>query len=284
MLGSILVPGATGRLGRIVVRALLDQGQPVRALTRRPQVATSLFGQRLEIAEGDFAEPRSLDRALSSVDRILLLSPLSEWLIDHQVALVEAAERQGVRRVVKISGSSWTIESADRSIAGNAHRTVERRLVGGAIESVSIRPNAWTQASLPPQIARARSGQSIVTLCGDAAVSYVDARDIADVAIAQLLAEEISPDPLVLTGAEALDIRALADLLSVHVRRPVAWTSESPTRSWSLTFEQRTIAEFLALIGEGRAAPVTTTVERVLGRPPRSVADFLSEQLQDVAA
>ena len=57
---SILVTGATGRLGRLVVKRLIDLGQPVRAFTRRPEIALSLFGEKIEVVatEGNNSPPK----------------------------------------------------------------------------------------------------------------------------------------------------------------------------------------------------------------------------------
>ncbi len=186
---SVLVTGATGKLGRIIVRGLLALGEPVRAFTRRPEVATSLFGKRVEIAEGDFHDRASLDRAFTSIDRVLLLAPISEALLAQQIAVIEAAQRNGVQRVVKISGSDWTIDPPGHSIAGAAHAEVERVLGASGLEWSSLRPNAWMQVSLPGHVANIKAGRALSSVYGDAAVGFIDARDIANVAIHQLLAD-----------------------------------------------------------------------------------------------
>jgi uncharacterized protein YbjT (DUF2867 family) len=282
---SILVTGATGRLGRLIVRRLIDLGQPVRAFTRRPEVALSIFGPNIEVAHGDFSEPDSLDHAFTSVDRILLLSPISDHLVRDQVAVIEAAERAGARRVVKISGSHWTIAPPGRSISGTAHAEVERYLAATDLESVAIRPNAWMQVSLPRHITSIKSGLPLSSAHGDAPVSYIDARDIADVAVHQLLARWVERTPLVITGSEALSIRDIAGLAARLAHRPVAVVPVGPRPlATAPIFEERAVSEFMTLIAEGRASELTDTVPRLLGRAPRTVEGFLSEHLEAVAS
>ncbi|MEK1869790.1 MAG: NAD(P)H-binding protein, partial [Ensifer adhaerens] len=124
----ILVTGATGKLGRLVVERLLARGQPVRVFTRRPETARALFGEAVQIAAGDFGDRAALDAAVRGVGRLLLLSPISTRLVTDQVAVADAAVAANVARIVKISGSDWTIEPPGNSISGEAHAAVERHL------------------------------------------------------------------------------------------------------------------------------------------------------------
>ena len=281
---SILVTGATGKLGRIVVRSLLALDQPVRAFTRRPEIAASLFGKDIEIAQGDFRERESLDHALTSVDRVLLLSPIGEGLVAQQNAVIHAATRNGVERIVKISGSDWTIDPPGHSISGAAHLEVERLLAASGLEWSAIRPSAWMQVSLPGHIANVKAGHALNSAYGDARVGFIDARDIAAVAVHQLLADRAEGRPLVISGSEALSIRDIAGIAARLVHHPIAVVEAEPSNaSGPLSFEQRAVREFMVLIREGRASHVTVTVPRLLGRAPLTVESYLSEHL-DVAA
>lgn len=288
MTGSILVTGATGRLGRIVVQLLLERGEHVRAFTRRPSVANSLFGSDVEIAVGDFNEPASLARALTSVDKVLLLSPISEKLARDQIAVIDAAEQSGVARIVKISGSDWTIDPAGQSISGDAHAEVESHLEASSIENVSLRPNGWMQVSLPLLIAQAKSGDTLFSPYADAGVGMIDARDIAAVAVNQLLAAKVEPAPLVLTGSQIVTARDIAGIASRILGRKISLTDQRPANAIPPhapeSFEGRAVAQFMTLIKAGRAAQTCDTVSRLLGRAPRTVEDFLTQHLEILPA
>ena len=279
----ILVTGATGKLGRILVPRLLNAGRRVRALTRRPQVAADLFNGRVEIAEGDFALPDSLGTALTGIKRVLLLSPISDTLARDQIALIDAAKAAGVERIVKISGSDWTIGT---SLSGDAHQQVEDYLAASGLEHVSIRPNAWLQVGLAQVVEQIRQRQPLYARHGAAKVGYVDVRDIADVAVSQLVAEIVAQGPLVITGPNALCTSDIAALASSIVGSMVQTTFTAPaaTRPHGDGFEARVVLQFFEVIGRGGAAGLTDTVERVLGRPPRSVAAYLREQLTKAPA
>ncbi|ARM16202.1 MULTISPECIES: SDR family oxidoreductase [Rhizobium] len=281
----ILVTGATGRLGRLIVERLTATGQPVRVFTRRPDAARKLFGSAVEIAAGDYADGVSLAAACGGIGQLLLLSPISATLAADQIAVADAAAAAGIRRVVKISGSNWTIEPPGNSISGDAHAAVERHLGTLSVEHVSLRPNAWMQVSLANTIAQALVGHPVLAINPDAGVGYIDARDIADVAVHQLLAGEVAGKTLNLTGPQVVTPRQIAALLSTALRRPVAIGERaSAAAAHDADFEHRAVAQFATLIAAGRAATTTDAVTALLGRAPRSVEAFISEYLAAEAA
>ncbi|RWX74968.1 NmrA family protein [Neorhizobium lilium] len=280
----ILVTGATGRLGRLVVERLTAAGQLARVFTRRPDVALKLFGPAVQIAIGEFADPVSLATAMRGVERLLLLSPISPALAADQLFVVKAASIAGLGRIVKISGSDWTIDPPGSSISGEAHAIVERHLRGLAMEHVSLRPNAWMQVSLANTIRQVLDGKPVFTGNPDAGIGYIDARDIADVAVHQLSAEAVVNEVLNLTGPAVVTPRRVAGLLSEILNRQVPVIQKLPPATAYDEFEHRAVAQFATLIAAGRAAATTDTVATLLGHAPRSVEAFISEQLASKAA
>ncbi|MEZ2129693.1 MULTISPECIES: NAD(P)H-binding protein [unclassified Sinorhizobium] len=280
-----LVTGATGRLGRLVVERLVALRQPVRVFTRRPDAARKLFGPEIEIAAGDYADRVSVAAAVRGAVSLLLLSPISRTLASDQIAVADAAAAAGIGRIVKISGSDWTIEPSGNSISGDAHAGVERHLQTLAVEHVSLRPNAWMQVSLANAIGQVLAGNPLFAANPDAGIGYIDARDIADVATDQLLADKVAGETLKLTGPSAVTARTIAALLAVALKRPVA-LRERPLVAAPLDadIEHRAVAQFAALIAAGRAATTTDVVATILGRPARSVEAFISEFLVAEAA
>ncbi|KAB1083895.1 NAD(P)H-binding protein [Neorhizobium galegae] len=285
-MSRILVTGATGRLGQLIVERLVAQNRPVRILTRRPETARNLFGTTVQIAAGEFADRYSLDAAIRGVGRLLLLSPISERLAADQIAVANAAEAAGVQRIVKISGSDWTIDPPGVSISGDAHAAVEQHLRRLPIDSISLRPNAWMQVSLANTIKHVLVGNPVTAANLDAGVGYIDARDITDVAVHLLLADRIADAAtLNLTGPDVKTPRQIASLIATALGRRVAAIEKRPAIGPSDTdFEHRAVAQFATLIAAGRAAVTTDIVASILGRPPRSVEAFVSDYLAAEAA
>lgn len=271
-----LITGATGKLGRVLTPKLIAGGHRVRVLTRRPEAAREFYGDKVEIAEGDFSVPASLPAALEGVSRVLLLSPISERLAEDQIALIDAARAAGVTRVVKISGSDWTVGT---SFSGDAHKRVEDHLAQSGLEYVAVRPNAWLQVSLAAVAAQIKRGEAIAAR-HEAKVGYVDVRDIADVAISQLLALKVAAGPLVITGPDSLSIPDIAGLATRILGRPVGVSSAVAGLPPGVEgFEAQIVKQFFVVIAQGGAAGLTDTVERVLGRKPRSVEAYFMEEL-----
>lgn len=280
----VLVGGGSGRLGRLVVAGLLAQGVRVRVLSRQSTLAAHLAQAGVELSQGELAEPGSLQRALSGVRAAFLLSPISPDLALHQGHFVQAARQAGVPRLVKLSGSAWTLSPAGRTWSGDAHRQVEQALADSGLPHAVLRPNAWAQVVLAPLAAALREGDVLGGGFGPAKVSYIDIRDIADVAVHALLKPGPLPtEPLELTGPEALSHADLAQRLSTLAGRPIHWQAPVPAPTpHNPSYLQQVHAQFHHWISSGVAAPVTDTVAKTLGRPARRLdgpEGFLRELL-----
>lgn len=271
----LLLVGGTGTLGRLVTGGLIAAGhRRLRLLTRRPDAVRAVLCDRAEIVVGDARDPDRLEKALAQAQRLFLLTPIAADLADTQIAVIDAAVAAGVRRIVKISGSDWTITPPGASRAGALHARVEAHLAAAPVESVALRPTAWMQVSLGLILARLARGEPVPRPAA-APVAYIDARDIAAVAAELLLADTLPPGPLVLTGPQALPGAEIEALLPAGASFAAAAGAKSPHDP----FHDAAVAEFRALIAAGAAALVTDTVPRLLGRPARTVAAFVSEKM-----
>lgn len=280
MTATILVTGATGKLGQRVVSRLLQKQVKARALTRRREEALQLWGDRVDIAEGNFSDPASLNNALRGIETVFLLSPIGETLATDQNAVIDAALFAGVSRIVKISGSDWTVKHAARSISGAAHAQVEAHLAGSGIAHTVLRPNAWMQVALEPVVVALRRGEDVPARFGNAAVSFIDADDIADVAVDALTASAPLAGPLVITGGEALTALEIARIAARILHRPVGISHNAPVLPPHIgAFEQKAIGEFGQLIREGLAASVNDNIHQITGRLPRGVEGYLRARL-----
>ena len=280
MTATILVTGATGKLGQRVVGRLLQRQARVRVLSRRREDALKLWGDRVDIAEGNFSDPASLKEAARGINAIFVLSPIGETLTVDQNAVIDAALTAGVSRIVKISGSDWTIENAARSISGAAHAEVEAHLARTGVAHTVLRPNAWMQVALEPVVAALRKGEDVPARFGNAAVSFIDADDIADVAVEALTASAVLAGPLVLTGSEALTALEIARISARILHRPVGISHNVPAFPPHIgAFEQKAIGEFGQLIREGLAASVNDNIHQITGRLPRGVEAYLRARL-----
>jgi uncharacterized protein YbjT (DUF2867 family) len=286
----VLVTGATGRLGQLLVPRLLARGATVRALTRDATRAAGLRAQGAEAAIGDFDDADALRRALQGVTHLFLLSPITPALAQQQIAVIDAAGAAGVQRIVKLSGSHWTIEPPGRSLSGDAHAQTEAALRRTGIAHGVLRPNAWLQVMLARVPADLAAGDVLHAQPGDARVAFIDARDIADVAVEALFGQPAVPgashEPWVLTGGQAVGYGDIARIASRLTGRDIVATPlsalalrERQAANAPSPYIARVHAQFAQLIAAGEAEPATHTVADVLGRAPRTVDAFLAESL-----
>jgi uncharacterized protein YbjT (DUF2867 family) len=183
----ILVTGATGTNGRLVVEALLRRGTPVRAMVQNAAKASDLQRAGAALAVADFDKPDTLDAALAGVERTLLLSAVDEHLVEREARFVECAKKAGVRHLVKFSAIG--AHPAAPFTFGRQHGRSERFILDSGLVFTFIQPNFFMQNLLwSADMIKAR-GEFYSTL-GVAPVSHVDARDIASV-VAMTLAEPI---------------------------------------------------------------------------------------------
>lgn len=276
----ILVTGATGNVGSELIARLTAAGGPTRALVRTPEKADALRGYDCEIAVGDFADPAALDEALEEVDALYLLSPAGAEQVDQERAVVDAAMRSGDVRVVKqaVLGFAGGIGR----LGDNHARCVEYLRASGLPHTV-LAPNIFMQDFLGH--AGLVQQQSILPVAGgDAAVSHVDARDVAEVAAHVLSSAGHDGATYEITGPEALTYAEVAAAFSELLGREIRYVDAPPDQARQAMLDAGLPAwvvggldELMASYREGNGARVTTEVQKATGRPARPLTEFLAD-------
>lgn len=275
----ILVTGATGTVGSEVVSQLCSAGAPVRALVRTPERADTLRGYDCEVAVGDYDDPGSLDAAMAGVDRVFLVAPPGEGLAIQEGRVIAAAQRAGGVHVVKLGALG-----ADE---GGFGRFVDEHVVSlGGLQASGlpytvIAPNAFMH-DLLQYAAAVQERQELALPGGQAAVSLVDAADVAAVAAHVLTSDGHEGASYPVTGPEALTWNEVAVALSRVTGREVRYVDLPPEEARRRLLEAGTspwqadaLLELYAAWREGKAAKVTDEVRRATGRPATPLADFL---------
>jgi uncharacterized protein YbjT (DUF2867 family) len=275
---TVLVTGATGRVGRMVVDLLADAGLPVRALTRRPEEAALPAG--VEVVTGDLTVPESLDAALRGVDAVFLV-----WTVPPATApaVVERIATYA-RRVVFLSAPHRTPHPFFQQPNPMAalYTEIERLIVGSGLESTIIRPGMFASNALLWWAPAIRGDGVVRWPYGAAETAPVDDRDVAAVAARTLYQDGHAGGDYVLTGPESLSqteqVRIIGDVLG----RPIQFVELSPDefrRATEGSWPRPAVDMLLAAWGAtmGRPALVTSTVSDVLGSPARSFRQWATD-------
>src|SRR5262245_35078871 len=175
----LLITGAAGASGRLIVKALSQQGQRLRALIRHPEKAELFSGmQGVEVQVADLARPQTLGPALDGVDTALLISSADERMLETQCAFVDAARASGVRRIVKFSGQESGIGFDAKAFRfTRMHDEIEAHIERSGLRWTHLRPSQFMQVYLreAPSIAKA----GVLALpAGDIELSPVNLADI----------------------------------------------------------------------------------------------------------
>lgn len=223
-----LIVGATGQVGGCVARGLVRQGRRVRALVRAPEgrpEAKALEEAGVEVVPGDLEDPESLSAACRGADGVICTAtsmpdPGEDGLrrvdIEGVQSLIDAAEKASVERFVFVSFSG-NIEHDCPLRDGK--RAAERRLAASRLRSVVLRPSFFMEVWLGPHLGvNLEAGTARLYGSGEAPVSYISARDVAEFAVAAAgrADDEDDEDQVVLElgGPEELSQREAIALFS----------------------------------------------------------------------
>ena len=195
----VLVTGATGRVGRVVIELLIDAGVPVRALTHRPEAATRLPAN-VEVVTGDLTVPGSLDAGLRGVGAVFLV-----WTAPPTTApaVVERLATYA-RRVVFLSAPHRTPHPFFQQPNPMAvlYAEIERLIAAAGLESTIIRPGIFASNALLWWATAIRADGVVRWPYGAAETAPVDDRDVAAVAARTLYQDGYVGGDYVLTGPE----------------------------------------------------------------------------------
>jgi uncharacterized protein YbjT (DUF2867 family) len=275
---TVLVTGATGRIGRAVVAELLSASVPVRALTRRPDAAG--LPAAVEVVAGDLTVPESLDVALHGAGAVFLL-----WTAPPTTApAVVARLATRARRVVFLSSPHRTPHPFFQQPNPMAvlHADIERLIAAAGLASTIIRPAMFASNARYWWAASIRDGGVVRWPYGAAETAPIDERDIAAVAARALCEDRHAGGDYVLTGPESLSQAEQVRIIGAAIGRRIQFEELSPEdfRSetagiWPAPVVDMLLAAWGATIG--RPAFVTSTVLDIIGSPPRTFREWVTD-------
>ena len=274
---TILITGATGNIGGEVVNHLIEKKLPLRALVRDRNKASKLEAQGIELAQGDFSQPDSLDAALQGIEKAFLVMPNEPHQVDLESNFIDAAQKAGIRQIVKLS-----VMGAGElpSTFQTWHRQIEVRLEASGMTWTHLRPNMLMQNMHWFAQTIAQSG-AFYNCVGDTKISHVDARDVAAVAAVCLAEVGHENKSYILTGAQAITFDEIADIFAKALGRSVNYVNLPPAElkaarlangepHWYLDAE----LELFACWKQGAGTAVTNAIADLTHHPATTYEAF----------
>jgi uncharacterized protein YbjT (DUF2867 family) len=274
----ILVTGATGNVGQDVLRGLLRLKVPVRAAATDPNRARISLPEGSNVVQFDFNDPNTFTSALKGVKRVFLMRPPA---MDDPKAFkpfLKAIASGGLEQLVFLS----LLGAQNNPVV--PHRKLELAIEKLKIPHVFLRPSFFLQNFSTTHRLDICERNNLFIPAGSGRTSFIDARDIAAVAVRALTVPHIVNGGIDLTGAEALTYSEVAVIFSEVLGRTITYSDPLPLK-FGLEMQKRGIkpgfVNIMILIYNtnrfGLAAQVTNEVKRILGRDPLRVQDFVRD-------
>lgn len=286
----LLVTGATGQLGRLIVEALLERLSPdlVAVSVRDPSKVADLASRGVRVRAGDFADPASLVQAFEGANRILVVSSNAaasggDPLAQHRAAFA-AAEKAGVERIFYTSHAAASPSSLFPP--ARDHAATEAVLASGLTPWTALRHGFYAESA--PIFMGDWRGSGKIAAPADGPVAWTSHADLAAADAALLLSDDPLDGPTPpLTGGEALDLAALAELAGRLSDRTVtrdvlpdeAIIDRMAARGAPPSVAEIALGFFKAALA-GEFATVDPTLARLIGRAPTTMNEVLANVIE----
>ena len=219
----ILITGANGNVGHEVLKQALAVGLKIRATFRSPAVAAKAPAG-LEGVIMDYRKPETIRTALQGVEKIFLVGPPVRELPTLEANFVNEVRAAGIKHIVKLSALG-----GQESMFPSGHRESEENIEASGLPYTFLRPNGFMQNLVNYNAGTITSRDAFYGCQANGAVSMIDIRDIAAVAVMVLAATGHEGKSYALTGGEALTNEQVAEKISsVRDAKSAMWTCLRP--------------------------------------------------------
>ena len=273
----ILITGASGNVGKEVLKQVAQTGAKVRAAYQEVKKAPSLPG--VDVVAMDYNQPDSMRAALQGVDRVFLVGPPTAQLPDLERKAIDAIKQAHVKQAVKLSAMGGR-----DAIFPRQHAESEDYIQHSGVSYTFLRPNGFMQNLVNYSAGTINSQNAFYGSEGDGKISHIDIRDVAAVAVKTLTEDGHLNKSYTLTGPEALTNSEIAQLLSETIGREVRFINLPPEQFKQAVlsagvpeWNANALVDLQRLYREGKAAAVTQDVEKVTGRKPTTFREFLQD-------
>ncbi|QQQ48481.1 SDR family oxidoreductase [Pseudomonas syringae] len=285
----IVVTGATGQLGRLVIEQLLSRvpASQIIAAVRSPEKAADLSRQGIQVRQADYSQPATLDSAFAGADKVLLISSseVGQRLPQHK-AVIDAAKRAGVQLLAYTS-----VLHADTSALSLAkeHRETEDYLRASGLPFALLR-NGWYTENYTAGIPGALAHGAVMGCADEGRISSASRLDYAEAAAVLLTSKTAQAGNVYeLAGDESYTLSEFAAQLSTQSGKPLPYVN-LPQAEFEAALIQAGLPDFVArLLADSDAAAAAAKgalfddsrqLSALIGRPTTPLSATIAETLK----
>lgn len=281
MTHTLLVTTGNGMFGRALVNALAgDVDVNVRALVRN-ESAFNVSAPNVSSIVGDMDKPETLVAAVDGVDQIFLVSPMDEHIAEREIAVIDAAVATG--RPIHVFKLHGAVHHRGDHL-DSLHQQSIAHLKASGLPWTMISPNSVMETSLLPY-AFTIGYDALFGTSGHGAVAFVALADVAEATAAAVKRTDLAGAEVLMTGPAAVDMFQVAQDFSDQLGREITYY-DMPEDAYAKmlldegiypsreALEVGVLCHFRAW-ARGDAATVTDGCERMTGKPPMTVKDWI---------
>ena len=290
MPGKILVTGATGNVGSILIPKLIAMGATVRALVRDESKAQGLRDAGVEVVIGDLDKPETLDTAFSGVDKVFLVTAPNPNQVTQARNGIAAAKRAGNPHIVRLSAGALKEMPGALPRVSAQHAEIDAELKASGLPYTILRPHNFMQNTLMAAQTVASDGAVYMPM-KESKLGMIDVRDIVDVAAKVLTEAGHEGKTYGLTGPASISYQDIAARLSKtlgkevkYVNVPLEAAREGMLGMGMPQWFADAMTEYNKVFSEGFGDFTTNGVEEITGHPARSYETFARDFSQAFAS
>ncbi|MGZ3236899.1 MAG: SDR family oxidoreductase [Burkholderiaceae bacterium] len=281
MSNKILVTGATGNVGSALINTLRKSARAADVVAAVHAGGRAVDGVASRTV--DFADARSLQNAMDGVGTLFLLLPLAETMVSWTKNAVDAAKKAGVKHIVRLSGVG--AEPNSPYLILRTHGEADDYVKASGIPYTILQPVSFMQNFVNYNSHSIKQDGAFYQAQADGKVSFIDVRDIGDVAAAIVQNPTANRGKTyTLTGPQALSNEEVAARITDAIGTPVKYINVAPEAAiqamqnmgmpqWNVD----ALASLNELIRKGHSSQVTSDVSAVVGRSARNFDAFAKE-------
>jgi NAD(P)H dehydrogenase (quinone) len=283
---SIVVTGATGHLGRLVIDGLLAAGVPaerIAAVVRDKEKAAGLAARGVELRIADYSAPETLTGTFAAGDRVLLISgsEVGQRVAQHR-AVIDAAKDAGVALLAYTGVLGGP--DADFELAAE-HKVTEQAILDSGLPYTFLR-NGWYHENYTERLAPVLEHGAVVASVGEGRIASASRADYAAAAVAVLTGEGHENKAYELSGDVAWSFAEYAAELSKQTGRTIAYNAVTPEQNREILLGAGLPAPFADIlvgvdtaIEQGLLAATGGDLSRLTGRPTTPLTDAIKAAL-----